>query len=685
MSRNLYQKSFFLLLALLSVATARAQVKGLSYTVQPSLAYDIYDSEAALDNALLYGGRLGFGFGENVELRGIYMRSTTIENDFSGLLDDVDGLRNRDVNLTRYGGEVKLNLSRGKLLPYLNLGAGVQEFDLDGGTDSESVYATLGLGITVSILDRLTLNIEGRNLSFSGNAVRNLLTEDDRTQLGIDVGDFDGNRVNNWSIGAGLEFYLGGRRPGVLSELDRAYEQTFSDGFRNVSLLVEPTLAFVNWENGMDYVDTYMGGASLGLDFGPLVGARVFYYRSMEDEKINLSFDDLSMYGADFRFRFSSVQSGISPFLTVGGGYIDVQDDYLNANGAFGAASQGFATGGGGLSLNISRNFRLTGTYRALLTTSADVEDVSSTDQIRASSMWSAGVNLAFGRKARAPQAVFTSTSNARLQAQQAEDQARMQAALAKQARENAAATDQLRADYELRLDELRDDLDQARINRDTAQIIALEREVEETEEVVEELEDRTEEYVKTVREAEADSVNLTNQAITANVAAQQPAVITTQPVAGGTNGRISLTPAELEGLIEEIFEGINAGMQTLPPPPNVTGGQPMMLPNGQFAAPPAEAGMQTDTARVNQMERDLANLRSQVAKQQDMLEEASTARDADKATLRKEMSQSTESILEELRSMRRELQGKSTISDRERRRLERQQRKREERQNDNR
>ena len=677
---NLYTKTLLLLTALTAGFSAQAQVTGLSYTLQPTVAYNFFDSQSALDDGLMYGGRLGLGFGENIELRGVYMRSISTNTNFGDFdFDDFDfmneELGERDIDLTRYGGEVKLNLSRGRFLPYLTLGAGIQEFSLDGGDlgsdlESETIYGAAGLGVTLSLLDRFTFNLEARNTSYNQNAIQNLVLNDDLDRINLDPTDFTSDRLYNWSIGAGLQFYLGGRRPGQLSAVDQAYAETFGNGFRNVSLLVEPTLSHINWDDAMPYENTYLGGASLGVDFGPLVGARVFYYRSMEDDQINLDFDDLSMYGADFRFRFSSVTSGLSPFLTVGGGYIDVQEDYLDRNGEFGRApSQGFASGGGGISLNITRTFRLTGTYRALLTTSSDVEDVNDTDQIRTSGQWSAGINLAFGKKAARPDAMFTSTANQRLLMQQNEDQIRMQAALAEQAQKNKDATNQLRADYEVRMDELKEELAVAETQRDTALIAELEGEIDEAEDVIDELEDRTEDYDETIAQAKANEASL--KADAARVVAVPSNNVSTTAANNYSSGRITLSPAELEGLIEEIFEGINDGMQMLPPPPpTMYGQQPMRLQNGQYMMPQS---MGMDTARVNQMEREVADLKTSL---EDLRKEAMEARQTNKADLRKEMSQSTDSILKEIRDMRSDINeqmgNKSNMTDKERRQMER-------------
>ena len=664
---------------------AQAQVSGLSYNIQPTVNYNWFDNQSGLDNGILYGGRVGLGFGENVELRALYMRSGGFSTDFGDFdFGDVDvdpGLDDRDVDITRYGGEVKLNLSRGRLLPYLTLGAGIQEFELDGGAESDNIYGAAGLGVTFSILDRFTLNVEGRNTSYTQNALRNLADADVLDDFDLDPNDFTSDRLYNWSLGVGLEFYLGGRRPGTLSDVDRAYEQAFASGFRGASILVEPTLTHINWDDKSNYVDTYLGGAALGVDFGPLVGARVFYYRAMEDDEVNFDFDDLQMYGADFRFRLSPVTTGLSPFITIGGGYIDVQEDYVNRGGTFGAESQGFASGGGGISLNITPNFRLTGTYRALLTSGTDIENIDDTDQIQTASQWTAGVNLAFGNRAKRPEAVFTSTADARVQAQRTEDQIKMQAALADQARKNAEATRELRQDYERRLEELNANLEQAKAANDSATVAKLEKQIDDAEDVVDELEMRADDYNETVTQAQRDSANLREtqfQAIAASnrpVNTAAPQQTTRQTFSNNqSSGTIALTPAELEGLIEEIFEGINAGLSSggmLPPPPGM-GSQPMQFNGGMGM----QMGAAADTARVNRMERELNQLRRSVAEltslQREARKEAMNARAADKAEIREEMANDTEMILKEIRDMRSDIANKANMTDKEKRQLDR-------------
>ena len=669
-----------------------AQVSGISYTISPSAQYVFWDEMAGLNDGLLAGGHVGIGFGENVELRGMYLFDLGLTNDFGDFpgLSNLGQLTERDVNLTRYGGEVRLNLGRSSLLPFLTLGAGVQELELDGGAANEHVYASAGLGITLSIADRFTLKVEGKNTAYNFNAVNGLLTAADRDAIGVAATDFASDRLYNWSVGAGLTVYLGGRRPGTLTAVDQAYAEAFGNGFSNVSVLVEPTVSRINFDDVLPYKDMYLGGAALGIDFGPLVGFRGYYLKGMEDDELSLTFDDIAVWGADFRFRFSSTTTGLSPFVSLGGGYIDTQDEYEGRGGARGAASQAFAAGGLGASINLSPNFRLLGTYKWLLTTGTEVEELQSTDQIVTSNQWGLGLNLAFGKRARRPEAMFSSVAQDQMRREQARLNLEKQAALAEQARKNAAATRQLKNDYEVRIYTLNEELEAARNARDTALVAQLEEQVEATEELVAELETREADLDKTAAEADTER-NFLEAELNEEVNAPTPTFATPTPARGGffgSNGnntrvesqaagagRIVLTPAEFEGLIEEIFEGLNYGMPA-PPPGGMRPGEEVyeleydveMTEDGpRRMMRPAPA----DTARINQMERQLADLRTAVENLTRQQEDLRELRAEDKAQLRDEMRQSTEDILREIRAMREELANKAEMSKKEKRRQE--------------
>ena len=463
-------------LAAATVAALQAQVIGISYTLAPRAAYLFADQTAGLDDGFAVGGDLGLGFGQYVELRANYLVGLNTVTDFGGFDFDgelLEGVAERDVDFSRIGGDVKLNLSRGALLPYLTLGAGVQSIGLDGRDPDRNIYASGGLGIVLSAADRFTLFAEGRFTGYNHNSLNGLLTDDDVRALGLSRRQFRAGQQNNYSLEAGLAFYLGGRRPGELTDLDRAYAAQFGNGFRGASLLLTPTLAYTNFDQVLPYRDAFFGGAALGLDFGPLVGLNAYYLRAMARDRISFDFDELAMYGADFRFNLNTVATGIAPYITLGGGYIDVRDDYRAVDGATDARSQGFAAGGGGITLGLSPNVKLRGGVKALLTSGTVVDDLQSTDQIKSSIQYTAGLTFAFGRRARDPQDIVDANRDAALSAQQA-------------ANDRRAA--EVRQQYEAQLAEVEAELNEAYATGDTARATELTAVREDTEQILDEL-----------------------------------------------------------------------------------------------------------------------------------------------------------------------------------------------------
>jgi hypothetical protein len=54
-------------------------------------------------------------------------------------------------------------------------------------------------------------------------------------------------KLKHWS--AILQFYLGGRKPGTLSELDKAYYNKFSNGFKGIQWIIEPSLNYIKFDD----------------------------------------------------------------------------------------------------------------------------------------------------------------------------------------------------------------------------------------------------------------------------------------------------------------------------------------------------------------------------------------------------------------------------------------------------
>ena len=298
-----------------------AQVKDISLTLSPSAEYVLWDDKAGLEDGVLLGGKLGFGFGEYLELRAIYQQSTGLETNFDdfGLVNyDPDLFVPQDVKLTRWGGEFKANLATSRLKPYLTLGTGVQNLELDSGNDFEQIYGSLGLGVKLNLTDRAVLSLEAKGTTYNFNAVDNLLGDENKTLFAVEDGDFERERLFNWGVQGSLQFYLGGRRPGNLTDLDRAYLQKFRSGLKGIQWILEPSINFISFDDDAVFRDSYFLGGYAGFDFDEYIGIRAFYFQGTTDEKISTDFDELALYGLELRARLND-GNGVTPYLILGG------------------------------------------------------------------------------------------------------------------------------------------------------------------------------------------------------------------------------------------------------------------------------------------------------------------------------------------------------------------------------
>ncbi|HFA52141.1 MAG TPA: hypothetical protein ENJ95_24250 [Bacteroidetes bacterium] len=509
-----------------AVAKLAAQVEGIGYTLSPTVEHTWWDDHAGLADGYGWGGKLGFAFGENLELRGTYFRSTDLKTDFSnfGLPNFSDSLYTpRSVDLTRWGGEIKANIGRGTFRPFLTTGAGVQSIEGKDISINKNIFASFGAGLKFSPSERFTFTVEAKNTHYNSDAGRHLLTTAERETLGLPDSDLKARNLSNWSAAASLQFYLGGRKPGQYSALDEAYYHAFADGLQGLRIPIEPTLARLDFDGKLPYRDTWMGGAYAGVDFGPFVGLRGFYLRAMQQDEISLDFDELSMYGGELRMR-TNLSQGLTPTIILGGGYLNVGDKYTGRDSLI-AESQAFALGGLGLALPLSPRINLFGSAKAMLTSSTDATDLQATDQIQTSWMYSAGLKLVLGKKAEKPEAVFASEFEKAISQQKAETEARTEQLHAQQ--------QQLKADYEAKIVALEEQLNQAYSEGNVDSAATLLQQKQTAEEVLAELEKRETEYLAKAEKKEMPAA---------------PKVVAQQ-------SRISLTPAEFESLLEEIME----------------------------------------------------------------------------------------------------------------------------------
>ncbi|MBM0649833.1 hypothetical protein JMN10_09605 [Capnocytophaga genosp. AHN8471] len=392
MRKTFLSVSAFVLLSVSAVA----QVKDISFAVAPTIDYVWLPKKTAVTNGFMAGGYVGFGFGRNLELLGSYKHSIGLKSTLDGY-DAPAAISNvfeaKDVSIYRWGGELKGNIPMAySFQPYVTLGSGVQTIKANDLSQNQ-VYFGLGIGSKFNLARRLTLNIEAKATHFSLDS-RNILYKPTEANTSA-YNSWINNNVEDkshlaWSVGAGLELYLGGRNPNELTELDQVY--TSLKGFK---VVIEPTLGYLNFSDDSNLRDAYFGGLALGVDFTEYIGVRGYYHRAMKDEKFSAEFDKLSIYGGDFLARLN-VAKGVVPYLQIGVGYMKVGDDYVGKVVSNTNTSGLFAKGGVGLAIPLGKRVELFGVANLMYTTrNEDVSSaLSSVHKLQSNVFYNAGVRI---------------------------------------------------------------------------------------------------------------------------------------------------------------------------------------------------------------------------------------------------------------------------------------------------
>jgi len=395
------RKIFIGLFAIILGTNVSAQVKDISFAIAPTAEYVWWNKKSAIENGFMAGGYVGFGFGRNLELLGSYSQSLGFKSTIDGF-SAPDNIKNAfvstDVDARRWGGELKGNIPMAySFQPYVTLGSGIQTIKANE-VGQDAVYFTFGLGAKFNLARRLTLNVQAKGSRFNLDA-SNILhkTSEPRTSTynqWITNNVSDENRFN-WSVGAGLQLYLGGRNPNELTELDHSYTN-----LKSFKFVVAPSLGYINFDNDNNFRNAYLAGASLGFDFTEYIGIRGFYYQAMNDEKISSSFDKLSLYGADFSARLN-VSNGVVPYITVGGGYLKAGNGYQGKVATVENESGIFAKGGVGLAIPLGKHLELFGAANLLYTTNNEnaTNALKSPDKLQTNILYNAGIRIKFAKE----------------------------------------------------------------------------------------------------------------------------------------------------------------------------------------------------------------------------------------------------------------------------------------------
>lgn len=534
-------KHILTMIAIAITGTSLAQVKDISFTLSPVGQYNWMDKKSGLEDGFYVGGKLGFGFGEYLELRATYLQSMDLKTSFNefGMSGYNPSLfTSQDILLTQWGGEIKANIGAGKLNPFITMGTGVQNIEIDNGNDFDQIYTSFGLGIKTKLNDRIVFTIEGKNTMYNFNAGKNLLTDADKIAFGVTDADFESELLSNWNALASLQFYLGGRRPGSLTELDKAYLNKLRGGFKGLRWIAEPSMNWVEFDSNSSFRNTWMLGGYLGIDFNEYTGIRAFYLQATNNEQISTDFDKLAMYGLEFRARLND-GNGVTPYLILGGGYMNPSSNYLGANTTTNLEGEEFASAGLGLNIPLGKNLLITGGVRGMVTSSADVQDLSGPDNLQTHMMYNVGLKFAFGAKEDKTKYIVNSKIDTALEEQDSIAKIAMEKKLELQKKVNQEKLKNLKNDYQSKLDSLEVELKNALLKEDTTKAIEI---LEAKKEINKEI-DQVDDVEKTVDNSPRKVTEI--KVIT------KEETTTTQPI----KELIKMSPAELELLITKILK----------------------------------------------------------------------------------------------------------------------------------
>lgn len=173
-------------LTALAAATASAEVRPGAFTLSPMVGYQGFDSNLNLDNSAAYGLGLGYNL----------TRNWAVELDTRYAPTEVDTAGGADVDML----SVTVNalyhfMPEGNFVPYLALGVGGLQYDIDGGGNDEDLIANWGGGFKYSLGQNLDLRLDLRHVI------------DFRTDHRFNS---QGDTAHNLSAMFGLNFQFGG-------------------------------------------------------------------------------------------------------------------------------------------------------------------------------------------------------------------------------------------------------------------------------------------------------------------------------------------------------------------------------------------------------------------------------------------------------------------------------------------
>lgn len=403
-----------------------AQVSGLNYSLSPIGERIIWAENSGLTDGYVYGGKIGIGFGQYVELEGIYQFGNDFRTAPQRITQDPDvnnlflQLPEREIQINKYGLNTKVNLTSRALVPYLSIGAGLLELKQDNHINNRSIYYAGGAGLMTTIASRYSLFAELKRTGYRLNT-GNLYTDDDLLNAGIAHGSFNEVLNHSWNVQVGLKAYLGGSRFDDPSQTSFVFLDQFNGGLYNTRFIVSPLYGQIYFNESLGMPNTqHITGLSAGFEFGPHVTLQGFYWKGLNDED-SFDFEGISMVGAELKTSF--FRSNITPYLTIGAGYLSLDDDYRPELIPT-LDSQIFGLAGLGIDIHLSRRVTIDGAVRTMINSMNNPEPGTWNQNFEFSPMFTTGVTVKIGtlsgRRAyeRTQQFTFESESQPQLYAE---------------------------------------------------------------------------------------------------------------------------------------------------------------------------------------------------------------------------------------------------------------------------
>lgn len=451
------------MLATLAVGTAKAQVKGVSFTLSPVAEYQWWNKNINLENGKFWGAKAGFGFGQHFELSALYEQSFNEKGRLRKSVFDIpsdweEKLPGQKVKISRLGGDMKISLLRNTwITPFVTGGAGVQYFrydpflsDMTEKYKEEQVYLSWGAGLSVNITPRMNISLQAKDMVFNMDAANRFLFPAKRNKT---------KRMHNWAAMASVNVYLGGQNPQKKTGMTPSMRDALTSGFvHGIKFVAEPGMAYVSFKDNDTFDDQWFLGGAVGMDFNSMVGVRAFYYQATKKpSKLDLHFNNkLSMYGVNFVTKLNQTR-GIAPYLNFGAGYLQTKKGFLSElnNDDF-QRKHLFGLLGVGIELPMSKYLSVFGSGNAMLmSNNIDPKNVTHTSQVKANMMYKAGIRLNLGAPVK---------SYAKQYAAQVEAERRRQ----------NEQINEMREAYVHKMDSLNVQLETARVENDTLKMKAV-------------------------------------------------------------------------------------------------------------------------------------------------------------------------------------------------------------------